>query len=232
MDRKTRILLTEDDPNFGAVLRDYLELNNFDVTLCNNGIVGLNTSQKKDFDLCILDVMMPEMDGFTLASEIRKRTPLVPFIFLTAKTLKADVVKGYKMGADDYITKPFDSDLLLYKIRAIVKRNDEIQPLEELPTEFDIGHYHFNYKLRILKLGDMEQKLSPKEAELLRLMCAHMNDVLPRSVALRAIWGEDNFFTARSMDVFIVKLRKFLKDDPKVEIVNIHSNGYRLVVSA
>jgi len=231
MDRKTRILLTEDDPNFGAVLRDYLELNNFDVTLCNNGIVGLNTSQKKDFDLCILDVMMPEMDGFTLASEIRKRTPLVPFIFLTAKTLKADVVQGFKMGADDYITKPFDSDLLLYKIRAIVKRNDEIQPLEELPTEFDIGHYHFNYKLRILKLGDMEQKLSPKEAELLRLMCAHMNDVLPRSVALRAIWGEDNFFTARSMDVFIVKLRKFLKDDPKVEIVNIHSNGYRLVVS-
>jgi two-component system OmpR family response regulator len=231
MDRKTRILLTEDDPNFGAVLRDYLELHNFDVTLCKNGVTGLNTSMSKEFDLCIFDVMMPEMDGFTLATEIRKRTPQLPFIFLTAKTLKADVVKGYKIGADDYITKPFDSDVLLYKIRAILKRNDEIQPLEDLATEFNIGKYYFNYRLRYLKLGDQEQKLSPKEAELLRMMCAHMNDVLPRSLVLRTIWGEDNFFTARSMDVFIVKLRKFLKDDPKVEIVNIHGSGYRLVVN-
>lgn len=232
MDRKIRILLTEDDPNFGAVLRDYLELNNFDVTLCKNGISGLNTSQSKDFDMCILDVMMPEMDGFTLAKEIRKSTPGLPFIFLTAKTLKADVVEGYRLGADDYITKPFDSDVLLYKIRAILKRNEGGEDLEKLPTEFNIGRYFFNYRLRTLTIGHHEQKLSPKEAELLRMMCAHMNDVLPRSVALRTIWGEDNFFTARSMDVFIVKLRKFLKDDPKTEIVNIHGNGYRLVVTA
>ncbi|MFI5134316.1 MAG: response regulator transcription factor [Chitinophagales bacterium] len=230
MDRKPRILLTEDDPNFGAVLRDYLDLNNFDVTLCNNGASGLNMSQKKDFDLCILDVMMPEMDGFTLAKEIRKRTPQVPFIFLTAKTMKADVVEGYKIGADDYVTKPFDSDVLLYKIRAVLKRNEQPLSTEELPVEFTIGRYHFNAKLRSLKIGSNEYKLSPKEAELLRMLCANKNDVLSRSVALRAIWGEDNFFTARSMDVFIVKLRKYLKDDPEVEIVNIHGNGYRLVV--
>ncbi len=232
MERKPRILLTEDDPNFGAVLRDYLELNNFDVTLCSNGALGLSTSQKKDFDLCILDVMMPEMDGFTLAREIRKRTPQVPFIFLTAKTMKADVVEGYKIGADDYVTKPFDSDVLLYKIRAVLKRNEETQSIEELPTEFTIGNYQFNSRLRSLKIAGQEFKLSPKEAELLRMLCAHMNDVLPRSVALRTIWGEDSFFTARSMDVFVVKLRKYLKEDPKVEIVNIHGNGYRLVVKS
>src|SRR5262249_26197997 len=152
------------------------------------------------FDLCIIDVMMPEMDGFTLAKEIRKRTPEVPFIFLTAKTLKADVVQGYKLGADDYVTKPFDSDVLLYKIRAILKRKEKnIEQPEELPTEFNLGKFHFNSRLRILKIQGREQKLSPKEAELLRLLCAHMNDVLPRQIALRTIWGEDNFFTARSM---------------------------------
>ncbi|MEO5675561.1 MAG: response regulator transcription factor, partial [Chitinophagales bacterium] len=166
MDRKIRILLTEDDPNFGAVLRDYLELNNFDVTLCKNGISGLSTSQRKDFDMCILDVMMPEMDGFTLAKEIRRSTPGLPFIFLTAKTLKADVVEGYRLGADDYITKPFDSDVLLYKIRAILKRNEGGEDLEKLPTEFRIGRYFFNYRLRTLTIGHHEQKLSPKEAEL------------------------------------------------------------------
>jgi two-component system, OmpR family, response regulator len=231
MDRKPRILLTEDDPSFGSVLRDYLELHNFDVVLASNGSSGLQMSQKRDFDLCILDVMMPEMDGFSLAREIRKRTPEVPFIFLTAKSLKADVLEGYKIGADDYITKPFDSDLLLYKIRAILKRNEQPLPKEdEMPTEFKIGKIHFNYRLRTLITGDQEHKLSPKEAALLRMLCVHMNDLLPRNEALRQIWGEDNFFTGRSMDVFIVKLRKYLKDDPNVEIVNIHGNGYRLTV--
>lgn len=230
MERKPRILLTEDDPNFGAVLRDYLELNNFDVTLCSNGAQGLSTSQKKEFDLCILDVMMPEMDGFSLAREIRKRTPQLPFIFLTAKTMKADVVEGYRLGADDYVTKPFDSDVLLYKIRAVLKRNEPAQQLEELPVEFTIGKFQFNSMIRSLKIGEKEYKLSPKESELLRMLCAHYEDVLPRSVALRTIWGEDSFFTARSMDVFVVKLRKYLKDDPAVEIVNIHGNGYRLIV--
>ncbi len=230
MDRKNRILLTEDDPGFGSVLRDYLELHNFDVTLCTNGLLGLNAAAKTDFDLCIIDVMMPVMDGFTLAKEIRTRTPKVPFIFLTAKALKADVMEGYKIGADDYIIKPFDSEVLLYKIRAILKRKDNIVPEKDLPTEFKIGRYFFNYKLRELNIGKTEYKLSPKESDLLRLLCAHMNDVLPRQLALRQIWGEENFFTGRSMDVFMVKLRKFLKDDPKVEIVNIHSNGYRLLI--
>jgi DNA-binding response OmpR family regulator len=231
MEKKTKILLTEDDPNFGTVLRDYLELHNFDVTLCTNGITGLSASQKRDFDLCILDVMMPDMDGFSMAREMRKKTPQVPFIFLTAKTLKADVVEGYKVGADDYITKPFDSDLLLYKIRAILKRKYDVKKTDQLPTEFTVGSYFFNYKLRALKIGELEYKLSPKEAELLRLLAVNLNDVVPRQEALRMIWGEDNFFTGRSMDVFIVKLRKYLKDDPNVEIVNIHGNGYRLMVS-
>ncbi|MBA3649180.1 MAG: response regulator transcription factor [Chitinophagales bacterium] len=231
MEKKSRILLAEDDPNFGTVLRDYLELHNFDVTLCNNGMSGLNTSRKRDFDLCLLDVMMPEMDGFTLAREIRRSTPEIPFIFLTAKTLKADVVEGYRIGADDYITKPFDSEVLLYKIRAILKRKHKVQEPEDLPTEFVVGSYFFNYKIRCLKQNDIEQKLSPKEAELLRLLCVHINDVVPRQEALRMIWDEDNFFTARSMDVYIVKLRKYLKQDSRVEIVNIHGNGYRLMVN-
>lgn len=229
MEKKTRILLAEDDANFGAVLRDYLELHNFDVTLCGNGLIALNVSQKRDFDLCVLDVMMPEMDGFSLAREIRKRTPTLPFIFLTAKTLKADVVEGYKIGADDYITKPFDSEVLLYKIRAILKRKHEVVKKDQLPVEFTIGNYTFNFKVRLLKLKNNEYKLSPKEAELLRLLALNMNDVVERQEALRLIWGEDNFFTGRSMDVFIVKLRKYLKDDPNVEIINIHGNGYRLM---
>lgn len=232
MEKKTKILLAEDDPNFGTVLRDYLELHNFDVSLGNNGLVALAMSQKKDFDLCVLDVMMPEMDGFSLAREIRKKNPELPFIFLTAKTLKADVVEGYKLGADDYITKPFDSEVLLYKIRAIMKRKHEAPKQNDLPNDFKIGNYSFNYKLRILLLKNEQWKLSPKEAELLRLLAANMNDVVLRQEALRLIWGEDNFFTGRSMDVFIVKLRKYLKDDPNVEIVNIHGNGYRLMTGA
>lgn len=229
MEKKAKILLAEDDPNFGAVLRDYLELNNYDVTLGNNGLVALQLLQKKDFDLCVLDVMMPELDGFSLAREIRKQVPALPFIFLTAKTLKADVVEGYRIGADDYITKPFDSEVLLYKIKAVLKRGREMPEKVELPSEFVIGEFAFNYRLRSLILKSQEWKLSPKEAELLRLLAANMNDIVPRQEALRLIWGEDNFFTGRSMDVFIVKLRKYLKDDPRVEIVNIHGNGYRLI---
>lgn len=230
MEKKSRILLAEDDPNFGMVLHDYLELNSYEVMLAGNGLTALQLVQKKDFDLCVLDVMMPEMDGFTLAREIRKKTPALPFIFLTAKTLKADVVEGYRIGADDYITKPFDSEVLLYKIRAIMKRKQDAPKPVALPNDFKIGSYVFNYKLRSLVLKKQESKLSPKEADLLRLLAASMNDVVLRQEALRLIWGEDNFFTGRSMDVFIVKLRKYLKDDINVEIVNIHGNGYRLMV--
>jgi DNA-binding response OmpR family regulator len=226
----TRILLAEDDPNFGIVLRDYLELHDYAVTLCNDGCKGLTAFRKGIFDLCILDVMMPEKDGFTLARDIKKLNPNVPLIFLTAKTLKEDMLEGFKIGADDYITKPFDSEVLLCKIRAILNRKAGTVTAKPEQAEFAIGQYLFQPKLRLLLHKGQEQKLSPKEADLLRMLCQHLNDVLPREEALHQIWHEDSYFTARSMDVYIAKLRKFLKEDPTVEIINIHGQGYRLCV--
>lgn len=227
-----KLLLVEDDPNFGAILKDYLELHDYGVTLCTDGEKGWQAYQKQKFAACILDVMMPVKDGFTLAREIKKMDATTPLIFLTAKAQKADMVEGFKIGADDYITKPFDSEVLLYKIKAILKRNFPVTPAAENERLFSIGIYIFDYKLRCLRLGEQEQKLSPKEAELLKLLCQHLNDVLPRDITLKQLWGEDNYFTTRSMDVFIAKLRKYLKDDPQVEILNIHSNGFRLVVNS
>jgi two-component system, OmpR family, response regulator len=228
---KIKLLLVEDDPNFGAVLRDYLELHDYGVTLCTDGEQGLRTYRYQAFDACILDVMMPVKDGFTLAREIKKINARVPLIFLTAKSMKADILEGFRIGAEDYLTKPFDSEVLLYKIKAILNRSADPVVAPEPPQDFQIGHYQFNFKLRCLKCGQQEQKLSPKEAELLRLLCLHMNDVLPRTITLKKLWGEDNYFTTRSMDVFIAKLRKYLKDDPRVEIANIHGNGFRLLVN-
>lgn len=232
-----RILLVEDDLNFGDVLRSYLEINNFFVARAMDGAEGLQKFKNGTYDLCILDVMMPKMDGFSLASEIREIDPQMPIIFLTAKSLKEDVLKGFKTGADDYITKPFNSEELLYRIQAILKRTRKAAPSEADQREFEIGKYHFNYPLRILTFrkdnGEEEkEKLSPKEAQLLRLFCLHVNDILPRSEALRSIWGEDNYFTARSMDVFVTKLRKYLKKDAHLEIVNIHGNGFQLLVKS
>lgn len=229
----TKILLVEDDQNFGDVLRSYLEMHEFDVTLATDGEMGLEKYNQGKFDLCIFDVMMPKKDGFTLAQEIREKDKQTPIIFLTAKTLKEDVVEGFKIGADDYITKPFNSEELLLRVQAILKRSSsEVDEKEDI-KEFDIGNYHFNYPLRILthKNGEEESKdkLSPKEAHLLRLFCLYKNDVLPRSVALTKIWGDDNYFTARSMDVFVTKLRKYIKKDTNLEIVNIHGNGFRLI---
>ncbi|RMG88320.1 MAG: DNA-binding response regulator [Bacteroidetes bacterium] len=234
-DNKSAILLVEDDQNFGDVLRSYLEMHDYDVTLATDGMAGLEAFKKKDFDLCIFDVMMPKKDGFTLGEEIRKIDPDVPIVFLTAKSLKEDVLHGFKIGADDYITKPFNSEELLYRINAILKRSQpKPDPREEI-KDFHIGKYHFHYPTRILtfKPGTPEEqkmKLSPKEAQLLRLFAIHLNEVLSRSEALTKIWEEDNYFTARSMDVFVTKLRKYLKLDDQLEIVNIHGNGFQLLV--
>lgn len=228
-----KILLVEDDRNFGDVLRSYLEMNQYDVTLATDGEAGFDDYKVGKFDLCILDVMMPKKDGFTLAKEIKEDNTDMPIIFLTAKSLKEDVIDGFRIGADDYITKPFNSEELLYRVQAVLKRSAGPTNPEADKKEFVIGNYVFNYPLRILTFnpnGDKEKdKLSPKEAHLLRLFCLHKNDVLPRSQALIEIWEEDNYFTARSMDVFVTKLRKYLKKDENLEIVNIHGNGFRLI---
>jgi DNA-binding response OmpR family regulator len=222
------ILLCEDDTNLGMVLKNYLELNDYEVTLERDGKLGLAAFQREKFDICLLDVMMPNMDGFTLAEEIRDINPDVPLFFLSAKTMKEDIIQGYKLGADDYITKPFDSEVLLMKIKAILKRNEEMHR-EEVNAEFDMGKYHFNPRLRELTIDGKIQVLSPKENELLKMMCEYKNDLLPREIALKKIWGSDTYFNGRSMDVYIAKLRKYLKEDSSIEIVNIHGNGFRLV---
>ncbi len=226
--KKYKILLCEDDTNLGMVLKNYLELNDYEVTLERDGRLGLAAFQREKYDICLLDVMMPNMDGFTLAEEIRDVDPDIPLFFLSAKTMKEDIIQGYKLGADDYITKPFDSEVLLLKIRAILKRNEEENKGND-NIEFDLGKYHFNPKLRELKNGDSTQTLSPKENELLKMLAEHKNDLLPRERALKKIWGSDTYFNGRSMDVYIAKLRKYLKDDSDIEIVNIHGNGFRLV---
>lgn len=226
-----RILLVEDDPNFGSILKEYLMINGYEVTLAKNGIEGFEKFKKEDFDLCLLDVMMPYKDGFTLAKEIREKNETIPLIFLTAKTMKEDVLKGFKIGADDYLSKPFDSEVLLAKIKSILGRRVAPAAVESDEMEFAIGDFNLNAKLRLLTYKKEEPvKLSPKENQLLRLLALHVNDLMPREKALNKIWRDDNYFTSRSMDVYIAKLRKYLKEDSKVEILNIHGEGFRLVV--
>ncbi|MGB3344654.1 MAG: response regulator transcription factor [Aequorivita sp.] len=226
-----KILLVEDDPNFGTVLKDYLAMNDYDVTHAKNGMEGFEKFKKDDFDLCILDVMMPYKDGFTLAKEIREKNEDIPIIFLTAKAMKEDVLKGYKVGADDYLNKPFDSEVLLMKIKAIIQRKATDSIADSKQFEFEIGNFFLNSKLRFLIYKKGEPiKLSPKENELLRLLALHKNDLMPRELALTKIWRDDNYFTSRSMDVYIAKLRKYLSMDDGVEIINIHGEGFRLVV--
>lgn len=226
-----KILIVEDDFNFGNILKDYLILNDYFVVLAKNGIEGMEKFQKENFDLCILDVMMPFKDGFTLGKEIREKNETIPLFFLSAKTLKEDVLRGFKIGADDYLTKPFDSEVLLAKIKAILNRKNFFNVPESDVYEFEIGKFKFNSKLRFLSYVDKEPvKLSPKENQLLRLLMLHVNDLLPRELALNKIWRDDNYFTSRSMDVYIAKLRKYLKSDSNVEILNIHGEGFRLVV--
>ena len=226
---KLKILLVEDDPNFGSILKSYLELAEYDVVLKTDGKQGLGCFTSGTFDLCILDIMMPEMDGFTLAREIKKKNDKMPLIFLTAKSLKEDVLEGFKLGADDYLTKPFDSEVLLYKISAILRRN----PVHETEIqEFEIGKFRFHAGLRTLQFEDDTQTLSPKEAELLKMMCSTKTGILSRKEALLKIWGNEDYFTTRSMDVFIARLRKYLKKDPSIEIINIHGNGFRMIIGS
>ena len=231
MNNKKRILLVEDDQNFGIILRDFLKMNEYDVILAKNGMEGFEKFKKFEFNLCILDVMMPYKDGFTLASEIKGLSPDMPIIFLTAKSMKEDVLKGFKIGADDYLSKPFDSEVLLAKIKSILGRRVAPAVVESDEMEFAIGDFNLNAKLRLLTYKKEEPvKLSPKENQLLRLLALHINDLMPREKALNKIWRDDNYFTSRSMDVYIAKLRKYLKADSKVEILNIHGEGFRLVV--
>ena len=227
-----KILIVEDDPNFGKILREYLTLNDYDIVLAKNGIEGYEKFNKSNFDLCILDVMMPYKDGFTLAKEIREKNDEVPIFFLTAKHLKEDVLKGFKIGGDDYMTKPFDSEVLLAKIKATLNRNKKSFIPEIDIFEFEFSDFKLNSKLRVLTYKNEQNiKLSPKENQLLRLLVIHVNDLLPRETALNKIWRDDNYFTSRSMDVYIAKLRKYLVKDKKVQILNIHGEGFRLVIS-
>ncbi len=226
-------MLVEDDQNFGDVLKSYLEMHDYDVTLASDGVAGFESYKKGSFDLCIFDVMMPRKDGFTLAKEVREKDKEMPIIFLTAKNLKEDILEGFKIGADDYLAKPFNSEELLLRIQAILRRVNKGADKEDEVKEYQVGEYHFNYPLRILTWqggnGTEREKLSPKEAHLLKMFCQHKNDVLTRSEALGKIWGEDNYFTARSMDVFVTKLRKYLSKDSNLQIMNIHGNGFRLI---
>lgn len=225
-----KIFLVEDDENFGSVLSAYLEMNDFEVEWIMDGKDAMAAFAPASFDICVLDVMLPNIDGFEIARRIRDQDSKVPLIFLTAKTMKQDMVTGFEIGADDYITKPFDSDVLLYKIRAILKR--EGAPKEERKDSgiYQVGEYQFNYHLRTISRNGKDQKLSPKEAALLKMLVEHQNEVLSRSQALKAIWGDDNYFTTRSMDVYITKLRKYLKSDTRIQIENIHGSGYRLLI--
>jgi two-component system, OmpR family, response regulator len=226
--KAVKIFLVEDDLSFGSVLKSYLEINDFTVEWVDDGKYAVDHFRKGLFDICILDVMLPHVDGFTIANDIRQINNLVPIIFLTAKKLKDDVLKGYGAGGDDYITKPFDTDILLAKIRAILARREFQSGTRDI---YEVGKFVFNAKLRTLTTSDVEQKLSPKEAQLLELLVTNPNALISREMALKKIWGNDDYFTARSMDVYVTKLRKFLSVDPRLNIKNIHGAGFQLVIS-
>lgn len=225
--KSAKIFLVEDDLSFGSVLKSYLELNDYEVEWVDDGKYAMDHFRQGVFDICILDVMLPHVDGFTIAGEIRNINSTIPIVFLTAKKLKDDVLKGYGAGGDDYITKPFDTDILLAKIRAILSRRDFQTGNKDI---FEIGKFVFNVRLRTLTSGNEEKKLSPKEAQLLELLALNPNELIGREMALKKIWGSDDYFTARSMDVYITKLRKFLSEDERINIKNIHGAGFQLII--
>ncbi|MDR1545097.1 MAG: response regulator transcription factor [Prevotellaceae bacterium] len=225
---KTKILLCEDDENLGMLLREYLQTKGFAVELMPDGDAGYQAFVQDKFDICILDVMMPKKDGFTLAQEIRKINTVVPIIFLTVRSLKEDILEGFKIGADDYITKPFSMEELLFRIEAILRRVSGKQ--SKSGTEFVIGKFVFDAQKQVLVSADQKIKLTTKESELLVLLAQSANNILERNYALKSIWVEDNYFNARSMDVYITKLRKILREDPDIEIINIHGKGYKLII--
>ena len=227
MEEKLKILLCEDDENLGMLLREYLQAKGYMTELCADGEAGFKAFMKSKFDICVLDVMMPKKDGFTLAQEISQTNAEMPIIFLTAKTQKEDIVEGFKLGADDYITKPFSMEELVFRIEAILRRVRGKKSKES--TLYNIGKFTFDTQKQLLSIGDEHRKLTTKENELLSLLCSHANEILQRDFALKTIWIDDNYFNARSMDVYITKLRKHLKDDPQIEIINIHGKGYKLI---
>lgn len=228
MEQKLHILLCEDEESLGMLVREYLEAKGYDAELYLDGESGYRAFMKRKFDMCLLDVMMPKMDGFTLAREIRLVNTEIPIIFLTAKNLKEDILEGFKLGADDYLTKPFSMDELVYRMEAILRRVRSKE--QKNVTRFQLGRFVFDIQRQVLILDDVQTKLTTKESELLTMLCVHVNDVLERDLALKTIWMDDNYFNARSMDVYITKLRKLLKDDPTIEINNVHGRGYRLIV--
>ena len=225
---KVNILLAEDDPNLGQLLKNYLNARAYETTLVTDGAQAMKIFRKEKFNICLLDVMMPELDGFTLARGIREIDPHIPVIFLTAKNLKQDVIEGFKSGADDYLTKPFSMEELIYRIEAIMRRSSK-RSSETAAEVYSIGRFTFDVAKQLLTWQDQSHKLTTKESELLELLCRHRNEVLERNFALKSIWIDDNYFNARSMDVYITKLRKYLSKDENVEILNIHGKGYKLL---
>jgi two-component system, OmpR family, response regulator len=223
----SKIFFLEDDLSFGSVMKSYLELNDFSVTWVDDGKYAIDKFKTGSFDLAILDVMLPHVDGFTVGKEIKSFLPSTPIIYLTAKNLKEDILKGYDIGADDYITKPFDSEVLICKLKAVLNRQ-KINETSNRSEVYQLGKYRFNYRFRTIDNGETKVMLSPKEAGLLRMLCLRKNELLSREEALKKLWGDDDYFTARSMDVYITKLRKYLKDDPSIEIKNIHGSGFIL----
>lgn len=228
METKQRILLCEDEESLGMLLREYLQAKGYDAELYLDGEAGFKAFARSHYDMCVLDVMMPKKDGFTLAQEIREMNVDVPIIFLTARNLKEDIFEGFKIGADDYLTKPFSMDELVFRMEAVLRRVKGVktQPI----TQYTLGKYTFDTQRQILSHDDEEVKLTTKESELLHLLCMHANDVLLRELALKTIWIDDNYFNARSMDVYITKLRKHLRADPTIEINNVHGKGYKLII--
>ena len=224
------VLLAEDDRNLGNILKNYLDAKGYNTVLCVNGLEAVEIFTKKEIDFCILDIMMPVKDGFAAAREIRSINRKVPILFLTAKALQEDKLKVFEAGADDYITKPFSMEELMMRMQAILRRTDESGKSASADNIFNLGNYTFDFNRQVLSIKGKELKLTSKEAGLLRLLCMNVNEVLDRSVALNQIWNDDSYFNARSMDVYIVKLRKYLKDDPGVELINVHGVGFKLVV--
>lgn len=226
--KSIRILLAEDDVNLGKLLKNYLTARNYETSLYINGTLALDAFSEGLFHLCIIDIMMPEMDGLTLAKKMRQINQQVPIIFLTAKSQKEDILEGFRSGADDYITKPFSMEELLYRIQAVLKRTSSSPPSYR-EEKYSIGKYSFDPAKQILAFGEETVKLTTKESELLELLCRHTGTILERNYALKTIWADDNYFNARSMDVYITRLRKYLKKDPAVKILNIHGKGYKLL---
>jgi len=230
---KINILLLEDDTNLGLIISEHLRLNGFEVTLCRNGMDGLKEIKENKYNLCLADIMMPELDGFSFAKQIRRAGNTMPLIFLSAKSLQEDKIEGFKIGCDDYITKPFSIEELLLRIRAVLKRSEKanLNDNDSNQIEFELGQFKFNSKSRTLTGQKDVIKLTSKESELLKLLCLNLNQTLKREQALQHIWGDESYFSGRSMDVFISKLRKYLKSDQSIEIINVHGIGYKLIIN-